>query len=269
MFGRINRNNGKTTWVTFNGKRGLFTIDHDKQNDEGTFREHQTTTGRTVYKEEYPDMLSAYVRRVMIREEAVYNKPGEKESKIAVSLRSPDGQDAVVKFSLGSSALQVLGALNAADLSQPITLKSYFFEKGTKGKDAQGNEVVRDKDEVRLVGYQGDQKLKNEYGGDIPKAVKHEVKNPVTGKVIDTVYDFTDQHEFTLNLARAIDEKVKSAATHQPAPVAPASQPARAAAADEGDTPLSANDILGGDHDGGAADAAAFSEPESESAPAV
>lgn len=258
MFGRVNRSSGDTTWVNFNGKTGLFTIDHNAQNAEGTYREHKTTTGRTVFKEEYPDMISAYVRRVMIREEDSYNKPGEKEHKIAVSLRSPDGKDAVVKFGLGSSALQVLGAINAADLSKPITLKCYFFEKGSKGKDKEGNEVVRDKDEVRLVGYQGDEKLKNEYGGDIPKAEKIEVKN-ASGKVIDTAYDFSAQQEFTLALARAVDEKAKEAAKAHPAPTAPSATPAPAAVKDEHDPALSASDILGTD-DGGAADAAAFAE---------
>lgn len=262
MFGRINGNaNGATTFVNYNGKTGLFTIDHNSQNAEGTLREHKTTTGRTVYKEEYPDMISAFVRRVLIREEDVYQKPGEKEHKISVSLRSPDGKDALVKFSMGSSALQVLGALNAADLTKPITLKSFFFAVGTKGKDKDGNEVVRQKDEVRLVGYQGDQKLTNKYGeGEvvIPKIEKIEVKHPTTGKVISTVNDFTAQHEFTLALARAVAAKAAGATGTQPAPVAPQSQPAPAATAEE-DTSLSASDILG-EEDAGASDAAAFGQ---------
>lgn len=262
MFGRINGNaNGTTTWVNYNGKNGMFTIDHKAQNAEGTLREHKTTTGRTVFKEEYPDVISAFVRRVMIKEEDVYQKPGEKENKILVSLRSPDGKDAVVKFSMGSSALQVLGAINAADLSKPITLKSYLFAAGTKGKDKDQNEVIRQKDEVRLVGYQGDQKLTNKYGeGEvvIPKIDKIEVKHPVSGKLLETVNDFTAQHDFTLALARAIDDKVKSAAGSHPAPVAPQSQPAPAAQQDD-DQSLSASDILGED-DGGLGDAAAFGQ---------
>lgn len=261
MFGRINGSaNGNTTYVNYNGKSGLFTMEHRAQNAEGTFREHKTTTGRTVYKEEYPDMISAFVRRVLVKEEEVYQQPGVMEHKILVSLRSPDGKDALVKFSMGSSALQVLGAINAADLSQPITLKSYLFAAGTKGKDKDGNDVERKKDEVRLVGYQGDAKLTNKYGeGDvvIPKIEKVEVKN-AQGKVISTVNDFTAQHEFTLGLARAIDVKVKAASGLQPASVAPQSPPAPAATADE-DQALSATDILGED-DGGAADAAAFGQ---------
>lgn len=260
MFGRINGNaNGTTTFVNYNGKTGLFTIDHKEQNAAGTYREHQTTTGRKVFKEEYPDMISAYVRRVLIKEEDVYQKPGEKENKILVSLRSPDGKDAVVKFSMGSGALQVLGAINAADLTQPITLKNYMFPAGSKGKDKDGNEVVRQKDEVRLVGYQGEQKLANKYGeGEvvIPKIDKIEVKHPVSGKLLETVNDFTAQHDFTLDLARAVNAKVIAASSAQPAPVAPHAEPAAAAKADE-DTALSASDILG-DDDGGLADAAAF-----------
>lgn len=263
MFGRINGNaNGATTFVNYNGKTGLFTIDHNSQNAEGTFREHQTTTGRKVYKEEYPDMISAFVRRVLIKEEDVYQKPGEKEHKIWVSLRSPDGKDALVKFSMGSSALQVLGALNAADLSKPITLKSFFFAAGTKGRDPKtGEEVVRPKDDVRLVGYQGDQKLTNKYGeGEvvIPKIEKIEVKHPTTGKVISTVNDFTAQHEFTLELARAVAAKAAGATGTQPAPVAPQAQPAPAATLEE-DSSLSASDILG-EEDAGASDAAAFGQ---------
>ena len=261
MFGTISgRGNSTTTFVNYNGKTGLFVIDHKAQNAEGTLREHVTSGGRTVYKEEYPDLISAYVRRVLVKEEDVYQKPGEKEHKILVSLRSPDGKDAVVKFSMGSGALQVLGALNAADLTQPITLKNYLFQAGTKGKDAAGNEVVRQKDEVRLVGYQGDQKLKNKFGeGEvaIPKAETIEVKNPQTGKVISTVKDFSAQHEFTVALAHAVNEKVKAATTSQPAPVAPQAQPAPASTAD--DAQLSAADILG-DADGGETDAAAFSQ---------
>lgn len=260
MFGTISgRGNSTTTFVNYNGKVGLFVIDHQAQNAEGTFREHTTTTNRKVYKEEYPDLLSAFVRRVIVKEEDVYQKPGEKEHKILVSLRSPDGKDAVVKFSMGSGALQVLGALNAADLSQPITLKNYLFPAGSKGKDKDGNEVVRQKDEVRLVGYQGDQKLTNKYGeGEvvIPKAETIEVKNPA-GKVISTVKDFSAQHEFTIALAHAVNEKVKAATTSQPAPVAPQAQPAPAATTD--DAALSASDILG-DDDGGASDAAAFAQ---------
>ncbi|RLM52829.1 hypothetical protein DVK02_15850, partial [Halobellus sp. Atlit-31R] len=181
-------------------------------------------------------------------------------NKILVSLRSPDGKDAVIKFSMGSGALQVLGALNAADLTQPVTLKNFFFAAGTKGKDKTGAEVVRAKDEVRLVGYQGDQKLANKYGeGEvvIPKVDKIEVKNP-QGKVISTVNDFTAQQEFTLNLAREVNAKVLAATGAQPAPVAPQSQPAPAAAAEE-DTPLNASDILG-EEDGGLGDAAAFAQ---------
>jgi hypothetical protein len=262
MFGNIRGSKNPTTWVTYNGKLGVFTIDHTAQNSEGSFREHKTTTGRTVYKEEYPDLVSAYVRRVMIREEDVYQKPGQKEHKICVSFRSPDGKDAVVKFSMGSSALQVLGAINAADSSQPLTLKSYRFEAGTMGKDKDGNDVERAKDEVRLVGYQGDQKLANKYGDapdvQIPRAEKIEVTNPRTGVVIETVLDFTNQHEFILALAKSVDEKVKAASGHQPAPAAPSSvQPAPAAAADDGETPLAAADILG-DDDGGIADEEAF-----------
>lgn len=261
MFGHINGNaRSATTFVNYNGKTGLFTIDHAAQNAEGTFREHTTTTNRKVYKEEYPDMISAFVRRVLIKEEDVYQKPGEKEHKIWVSLRSPDGKDALVKFSMGSSALQVLGALNAADLSQPITLKSYFFAAGTKGRNAAGEEVIRDKDDVRLVGYQGDQKLSNKYGeGDvvIPKVEKIEVKHPVTQKVIDTVKDFTAQHEFTLELARTVAAKAAAATGAQPAPVAPQAQPAPASTDD--DQSLSASDILG-EEDGGAGDAAAFAQ---------
>jgi hypothetical protein len=262
MFGRINGNaNGATTFVNYNGKTGLFTIDHNSQNAEGSYREHKTTTGRTVFKEEYPDMISAFVRRVLIKEEDVYQKPGEKENKIWVSLRSPDGKDALVKFSMGSSALQVLGALNAADLSKPITLKSFFFAAGTKGKDKEGNEVVRQKDDVRLVGYQGDQKLTNKYGeGEviIPKIEKIEVKHPTTQKVISTVNDFTAQHEFTLELARAVAAKAAAATGTQPAPVAPQAQAAPAATVDE-DSSLSASDILGED-DAGASDAEAFGQ---------
>lgn len=261
MFGTISgRGNSTTTFVNYNGKAGLFVIDHNAQNAEGTFREHTTTTGRKVYKEEYPDLLSAFVRRVLIKEEDVYQKPGEKENKILVSLRSPDGKDAVVKFSMGSGALQVLGAINAADLTQPITLKNYFFAAGTKGKDKDQNEVVRQKDEVRLVGYQGDQKLTNKYGeGEvtIPRIDKIEVKHPVTGKLLETVNDFTAQHEFILNLAREVNAKVLAASGSQPAPVAPQAQPAPAATTD--DAALSAADILGED-DGGASDAAAFAQ---------
>jgi len=258
MFGTISgRGKNDTTFVNYNGKVGLFVIDHQAQNAEGSFREHTTSTGRKVYKEEYPDLLSAYVRRVLVKEEEVYQKPGEMESKILLSLRSPDGKDAVVKFSMGSGALQVLGALNAADLSQPITLKNYLFPAGTKGKDKDGNEVIRQKDEVRLVGYQGDQKLTNKYGeGEvvIPRAEKIEVKNPA-GKVIQTVNDFSAQHEFTIALAHSVNDKVKAATTSQPAPVAPQAQPAPASTAD--DAQLSASDILG-EEDGGASDAAAF-----------
>lgn len=261
MFGTINgRGNGNTTFVNYNGKAGLFVIDHKEQNAEGSYREHKTTTGRTVFKEEYPDLISAYVRRILIKEEDVYQKPGEKENKILVSLRSPDGKDAVVKFSMGSGALQVLGAINAADLTQPITLKNYLFPAGSKGKDKDGNEVVRQKDEVRLVGYQGDQKLVNKYGeGEvvIPKIEKIEVKNPA-GKVINTVNDFTAQHDFILELARSVDAKVKAASGSQPAPVAPQAQPAPASTTDD-DAPLNASDILG-DEDGGASDAAAFAQ---------
>jgi hypothetical protein len=261
MFGTISgRGNSTTTFVNYNGKVGLFVIDHKAQNAEGTLREHVTSGGRTVYKEEYPDLISAFVRRVLVKEEDVYQKPGEKENKILVSLRSPDGKDAVVKFSMGSGALQVLGALNAADLTQPITLKNYLFPAGTKGKDAGGNEVVRAKDEVRLVGYQGDQKLANKYGeGDvvIPRGEKIEVKHPVTGKLLETITDFSAQHEFTIALAHAVNEKVKAATTSQPAPVAPQAQPAPASTTD--DAQLSASDILGTD-DGGEADAAAFAQ---------
>lgn len=261
MFGTISgRGNSTTTFVNYNGKAGLFVIDHNAQNAEGTFREHTTTTGRKVYKEEYPDLLSAFVRRVLIKEEDVYQKPGEKEHKILVSLRSPDGKDAVVKFSMGSGALQVLGAINAADLTQPITLKNYLFPAGSKGKDKDGAEVVRTKDEVRLVGYQGDQKLTNKYGeGEvtIPRIDKIEVKHPVTGKLLETVNDFTAQHEFILNLAREVNAKVLAASGSQPAPVAPQAQPAPAATTD--DASLSAADILGED-DAGAADAAAFAQ---------
>lgn len=264
MFGRINGNaQSTTTWVNYNGKRAVFSIDHNTQNEEGTFREHKTATGRTIYKEEYPDMLSAFVKRVIIKEEDVYEKPGEKESKILVSLRSPDGKNAVVKFSMGSGALQVLGAINAADLTQPITLKSYFFPKGEKATDKDGSEIVRAKDETRLVGYQGDQKLTNKYGeGEvvIPKMEVIEVKHPVTGKALDSIKDFSAQHDFILDLARAVDAKVKAAAGQQPAPTAPANQPAPAAIAEEaGDPVLSAQDILG-DDDGGVADAEQFGE---------
>ncbi|MBY0240031.1 MAG: hypothetical protein K2X55_12020 [Burkholderiaceae bacterium] len=261
MFGTIpGRGNGTTTFVNYNGKAGLFVIDHNAQNAEGTLREHTTTTGRKVYKEEYPDLLSAFVRRVIVKEEDVYQKPGEKENKILVSLRSPDGKDAVVKFSMGSGALQVLGAINASDLTQPITLKNYLFQAGSKGKDKEGNEVVRLKDEVRLVGYQGDQKLINKYGeGEvvIPKIDKIEVKHPVSGKLLETVNDFTAQHEFIVNLAKNVNTKVQAASGSQPAPVAPQAQPAPAATAD--DAQLSASDILGED-DGGAGDAAAFAQ---------
>lgn len=261
MFGTITgRGNSTTTFVNYNGKVGLFVIDHQAQNAEGTFREHTTTTNRKVYKEEYPDLLSAYVRRVLVKEEDVYQKPGQKENKILVSLRSPDGKDAVVKFSMGSGALQVLGAINAADLTQPITLKNFLFPAGSKGKDKDGNEVVRQKDEVRLVGYQGDQKLANKYGeGEvvIPKVDKIEVLHPVSGKLLETVNDFTAQHEFTIALAHAVNEKVKAATTSQPAPVAPQAQPAPASTTD--DAQLSAADILG-DEDGGAGDAAAFAQ---------
>ena len=49
MFGRINGNaNHATTFVNYNGKTGLFTIDHNSQNEAGTLREHLTTTGRKV-----------------------------------------------------------------------------------------------------------------------------------------------------------------------------------------------------------------------------
>lgn len=270
MFGNIRGNNSATTWVNYNGKLGLFTIDHNSQNTEGSFREHTTTTGRKVYKEEYPDLISAFVRRVMIREEDVYQKPGEKEHKICVSVRSPEGKDAVIKFSMGSSALQVLGAINAADPSQPITLKSYLFPKGSTGKGKDGEEVVREKDEVRLVGYQGEQKLANKYGDDpnvqIPRAEKIEVTNPRTGAIIDTVLDFTNQHEFILALAKSVDDKVKSASGRQPAPSAPSSTPAPAAAADDGETPLAAADLLLGDDDGGIADEEAFASAPSPSA---
>jgi hypothetical protein len=261
MFGTISgRGQSTTTFVNYNGKVGLFVIDHKAQNAEGTLREHVTSGGRTVFKEEYPDLISAFVRRVLVKEEDVYQKPGEKEHKILVSLRSPDGKDAVVKFSMGSGALQVLGALNAADLTQPITLKNYLFPAGSKGKDKDQNEVIRQKDEVRLVGYQGDQKLTNKYGeGDvvIPKAETIEVKHPTSGKVISTVKDFSAQHDFTIALAHAVNEKVKAATTSQPAPVAPQAQPAPASTTD--DAALSASDILG-DEDGGASDAAAFAQ---------
>lgn len=269
MFGRINGNqHNDTIWANYNGKKGLFTIDHKEQNSEQSYRKHVTAGGRTVFKEEFPDLISAFVRRVMVREEPSYDDKNKMEKKIAISFRSPEGKDAVVKFSMGSSALQVLGALNAADLTKPVTLKSFFFAAGEKAKDKDGNEVIREKDEVRLVGYQGDEKLVNKYNDDpdvkVPKAEVIEVRNPTTQAVIQTVKDFTLQQNFTVDLANALAEKVKAASSSQPAP-APASAaaaPAAAAAREEAvgateDPSLNAADILG---DEGAADAEAFSQ---------
>lgn len=273
MFGHIPRKTN-STWLSFNSRTGLFTIDHTEQNADGTYREHVNTKGRTVYKEEYP-LVHAYVRRVMIREEPKFDKPTEKEQKIAISLRGADGRDAVVKFSLGASALQALGAINGADLSQPVTLRAYFFEQGSKGRDKDGNEVVRAKDEVRLVGYQGDDKITNVYGPEgveIPKIEKIEVRDPMDAtKILTTVNNPTKFRNFVLDLAKTVNTKVEAAAKNHPAPVpAPKeSQPApaahRADATVESTTPaadgsadpeLSPADLMM--DDGGAADAEAF-----------
>lgn len=270
MFGHIdNRGKNPTTWVNYNSKTGRFVIDHKQQNANSSLREHKTTTGRTVYKEEYPDLIEAFVRRVYIKQEEVYDKPGELESKIMVSLRSPDGKDAVVSFSMGGGAIQVLGALNACDPTKTITLKNYNFAKGEK-TTKNGVEVIREKDEVRLVGYQGNEKLTNVYGPEgtvIPKVDLLVIEHPVTKKPMDPIKDYTAQHAFIENLANAVAEKVKAAQSRQPAPVAPSSSPAPASMDDDSDPSLCAADILGSG-DGGAADADAFSDPDEVHAPA-
>jgi hypothetical protein len=263
MFGRVSKGSNNTTYAVFNSKTGLFTINHNQQNAENSFREHTATTGRVSYKEEHEALMDVMVRRVLIAEEPNFDDKSKMDKKIKVSVRSQDGNDALITFPMGQFAVKVLGLLRAADLTKPISLIGGAFEKGTKKTNlGTGEETIRDKAESFLYGVQDGVKLKASFSDDpafrIPKVEKVEVKN-AAGKVLSTVNDPTNRDTFTLALAEEVKAKVEAAAKGQPNIAPAAAKPAvpDASAEDHG---LSSNDVLG---DGGAADEAAFADAPS------
>lgn len=258
MFGRVSQGNNNTTFANFNAKSGLFTIDHKEQNAEKSYREHKTDSGRTVFKEEHEALIEVNVRRILLKKEQDYNDKTKEVTKVWLSVRDQKGDDAVVKFSMGSFALKMLALVNAADLSQPITFRGGAFEAGTKKKDMiTGAETVRENPEPFLIASQGGEKLKPVYNEDpafkIPKVEKIEVKNPQTGAVLQTVSDPTNRDNYILELAGKVITKVDAARGSQPAPApAPAATGVQPTDDDAGIDPA---DILG---DGGTSDEQQF-----------
>lgn len=229
MFGNMSAGRGNSTFANFNAKTGLFTIDHNAQSPDNAYREHTTTNGRLVYKEEHEAMLDVLARKVTIREETDYNDKSKKVPKLWVHVRGQEGRDAIVKFTIGQFAVKILGLLNNADLSQPLTLRGVMFAKGTKKVDRDtGAESVREDNEVFLVGYQGGEKLAAKFSDDpnfrIPKVDIIEAKNG-KGEVIGRVSDPTSRDEWCLKFAQEVAAKVEAALKAQPniAPEKPAS----------------------------------------------
>lgn len=248
MFGNVNRSNGETTWANFNAKTGLFQI------------------GPKANRKEFEALQDVFVRRVMITENQNFDDKTKMDKVIAISFRDAAGGNAVAKFSLGQFAIKVLGLLNAADLSKPISLVGGSFAEGTEDKDlATGDIKIREKAQPFLVGYQGDTKLQAKFSDDpqfkIPKVDLIEVKHPTTGKILDTVRDTTARDEFILAFAPEIHAKVLAATTQQPAPdpsKKPAPTPDRSDVPVEDGASLSPADI--GQADGGADDEEAWRE---------
>lgn len=267
MFGRVSSGSGNTTFADFNAKTGLFTITHKQQNADGTLREHVSANKKVSYKEEHEALLDVLVRRLMVREESDYNDPSKMNKKLWLSVRFQNGQDAIVKFSMGQFALKMLGLLNAADLTKPISLVGGAFAAGTEKTDLNtGEKTVRKDPEPFLYGAQDGVKLKAKFSDDadfkIPKVEKIEVKNPTTGIVLSTVNDPTKRDAFALELAAEMINKVSAATGTQPK-INPATAPAPTPDADHTDVDgdndsISASDVLG---DAGLSDAEQFGAP--------
>jgi hypothetical protein len=266
MFGRVSKNNGESTYATFNAKSGLFVINHAQPDSAGLFRKHIAEgSGRVSYKEEHEAIQDVIVRRVMISQEPNYDDKSIMDNKIKISVRDQNGKDALVTFSMGQFAVKVLGLLRAADLSKPLSLIGGSFAVGSEKTDlATGAKTIREKAEPFLYGTQNGEKLKASFSADpefrIPKVEKIEVKNGA-GAVLQVVNDPSKRDAFTLELAAEVKAKVESASSKQPN-IAPA--PVKAAVAgpsddDAGESSLSVNDIVG---DGGAADEEAFNSAQ-------
>jgi hypothetical protein len=245
MFGNKPRGNHETTWVNFNGKVGAFQIGSKKANTLESFN----------------TMEDALVRRVMIRETPNYKDKTKMDKLISISFRSSEGKDAVVNFALSQFAVKVLGLINAADLSKPITLGTGVFAAGTEDKDLTTGETrIREEDQAFLVGYQNGEKLKAKFSDDpefkIPKVDVIEVKHPVTGDPLDSVRDTRARDEFILTFAKEVNDKVAAVLKNQPAPKPATPAPdAGDGVREEGPT-LSPADFA----DGGEADEHAFAE---------
>jgi hypothetical protein len=203
---------------------------------------------------------------LLIKEQPSYEDKNKMEKKIMVSVRSGDGKDALVTFSMGSFAVKVLGLLRAADLTQPVSFVGGAFDVGTKKTLADGTETVREQPEAFLYGVQNGEKLKATFSDDpnfkIPKVDKIDVKNPVTQEVIQTVSDPTARNNFALELAKEIIVKVDAAAKGQPS-IAPAPATAPLPHPEQGDVEgaqLTGNDLglTGMEEDGGTSDAEQF-----------
>lgn len=251
--GNSNNNRAPAIFVQLNAKLGAF-VTTDKVPGEGGALVNQKT--------QHTELSNVFVRGVKIMDNKNFDNPDQIDKVIGVRLRdATDGQEYVLKANPSALTSRLLGLINAADLSQPITLQVGAFAAGTKKTLQDKSTVVRQAAEPFLIAAQNGQKVFAKWSDDpafvLPKTVEEEVK--IGGKM-KKVKDSSARDEWMIGYASELDNKVAAKVGEQNAPQAKmAAAPAVPAEIEAehhavgGDAhSINADDLLGGEDDANA-----------------
>jgi hypothetical protein len=112
---------GATIWATLNAKTGGFIIPGPKGEDGKATKDRNEVLG------------PVFLARIFKQEQEKYQQPGVMETLVCASFRDAQGNQAVIKMTNTPLGLKLLGHLNAADLTKPVTMQAGAFEAGTEG----------------------------------------------------------------------------------------------------------------------------------------
>lgn len=257
MLGQSTRGGGadNTTWLRLNAKTGDLVQDLSKV---AKFDKDGKPDGFDYPKATFTKIEDARVKRVFIIEKANFEDPSKMDKLVNVSLVDDAGTQVVIQSTQNDFGLKLLGLLNGADLSQPITLNLGAFEKDSEGMKKDSATGLYTIPYKRIVAEpwmtlaQGEPlvKVKADFGlpaGTFPPRVdKIIVKDPASGEPLEGVKPVMDPRkrnafilDFTNKLATKVAESSKSHPSVAPKQAAPA-------AADD-DAGLSPANVLGED----------------------
>ena len=183
-----NKTNSSVKFARFNAATGKFIVDCKAQTEGAV----EVKPGKWQLQF---DAISGLITRIQHTEDT--NPQGELKQIVRIRFKDPDGlqEDALVTFTVSAlSVAKMLGALNAADLRQPVRLVGSFFAAGSTKIGTKDLDKPLESDQVFLSVFTEEGYVHPNFGSrELPKAVEHKIGNR-------KVYDSSEREKFTLAL---------------------------------------------------------------------